>query len=289
MKKPIYSISVATNLTYVDTSLTMLLSLFLNNRDKKFNVQIYTKDDFPKSTILKLKLLFFIFNSEYKIFDLKSEYYLLNLDIKLKSLRDHVTSESFIRLLIPYLNNGNETLYLDGDLIVIGSLNNLLSFDIEDKVFAGVTEGNTSIKLEEKLGILQGNYVNGGVLKINLINYRLKYPQKETVVEIIENWDKLVHPAWDQDIINDIFRGEIELLNPRYNCVSPEVHNIDDPIIVHFTGGGRHKPWNFKCKNKFVHKYWKYRFWVDPVGFFNFYKSRLKFFVKNAILVKKDN
>ena len=280
-----YNISVATNLSYVESSLTMLLSLFLNNRDKKFNVQIYTKDNFTKLIRLKFKLLFFIFKNTYEIIDLRSEDYLFELDKKLKKIGDHVTSECFIRLIIPYLNNDSETLYLDSDLLILGSLNDLLTVDIEEKVFVGVPEGYTALKLEENLGVLQGHYINTGVLKINLINFRLKYPQKEIVTEMIQNWNKIVHPSWDQCIVNDIFRGEIALLNPRYNCISPEVHKIDNPIIVHFTGGGSWKPWNFKCKNKFVHKYWKYRLWVDPIGFLHFYKSRLKFSVKKLFKI----
>jgi lipopolysaccharide biosynthesis glycosyltransferase len=121
------------------------------------------------------------------------------------------------------------------------------------------------------------------------MNFRIKYPQKESIVRIIENWNGLVHPSHDQCIINDIFRNDIVLLNPVYNVISPNLHKFSDPIIIHFTGGGRHKPWNFKCKNKFVHKYWRYRLWVDPFGFFNFYKSRFKYLVKTLIIKTQDN
>jgi lipopolysaccharide biosynthesis glycosyltransferase len=279
-----YNISVSTNLKYINSALAMLLSLFVNHLNTRFDVHVYTKDSLSINTRLKFRLLFWVFCNKFSIIYLKNEKYLSIIDSVLKSSDSHLTSEAFMRLLIPYMNSAECSLYLDSDLIVLKNVNGLLNADISDKTFAAIAEGITVRHLENKLSFLEGTYINSGVLKMNLINFKKRFPDKESIVKIIQNWDSNTHPAHDQDIINDLFRNEITYLSPEYNVVSPEINNIKDPKIIHFTGGGKHKPWNFKCTNKFVHRYWRNRFWFDPVGFLVFYKDRFKYNLKKNIL-----
>ena len=148
-------------------------------------------------------------------------------------------------------------LYLDPDLIVRGSLQELYSIPLERAMFAAASHVGTfmthinSVRLdtaEEKTP-----YINSGVMLMNLKRLRQKQDQQKVFAYIEGHKKRLILP--DQDIISGLYGTEIVQIDPyRYNmterlfALRPEAEswlNLSwvkkHSIIIHYCG--RNKPW----------------------------------------------
>jgi len=178
------------------------------------------------------------------------------------NLTSYLTVPTFYRLLIPeLLLNYNKCLYLDCDLLVLSDLSKLYNTDMTDYYIAGVPDCEIIKQSEknkehiEKLEIPSAqNYINAGVLVMNLEIIRKKQINKDFLNHISKNY-----PIPDQDILNKCCYGYIKILSPKFNLFrtyykSPQSLNISglslteieeaamNPIIIHYVS--EFKPWN---------------------------------------------
>jgi lipopolysaccharide biosynthesis glycosyltransferase len=112
------------------------------------------------------------------------------------------------------------------------------------------------------------HYVQAGVLLFNL--EKIRNDNKSNIMTDIFNKYPIL-AFNDQDILNIAFKGNMKLLDIRYNFYDPRNQLLHgnlgaseynewelakyNPAIIHFTGGD--KPWNFK-KNYFLCYYKEY-------------------------------
>ena len=135
-------------------------------------------------------------------------------------------------------------LFLDCDLIIFSSIDEIFNLDISNFELAG-SDNLVSKEFKEKLGILDdGLYVNSGVLYINLAIWRDKNIEKE-FIRVIQNDESEIVYA-DQCIINIVCRN-ILFLNDKWNAKMDYTNawkygNLEGVIIGHALG--RNKPWN---------------------------------------------
>lgn len=166
----------------------------------------------------------------------------------------HVSSITYARLRIPdvFPEEVERVLYLDGDLLVLGSLRPLWETDLGGCVVGAVHDG-----LAPKLAAGEPNlppvpavkdYFNSGVLLIDLPRWR-----EEEISRRALEW-LAAHPRppfMDQDALNVACDGRWRALDPRWNHqehyeardisrVAPE----ERPGILHFVT--RRKPWDFR-------------------------------------------
>jgi lipopolysaccharide biosynthesis glycosyltransferase len=164
--------------------------------------------------------------------------------------------------LIPDALSADRAIYLDCDIIVNMDIKELWDMPLDGKSIAGVLDRGdlgpyrlfTSDALIFSLvGCDRRAYINGGVLLMDLPKIREKYK----LIPQSAKWYK--HHAHctehvNQDLINSCFRGDIKIIESRFN--NCHVHDGDiSNTILHAVGPV--KPWNGPKFKDLDRLYWK--------------------------------
>lgn len=175
----------------------------------------------------------------------------------------HITYPTYYRLImadrIPY----DKCIYLDGDIIVLQDVSQMMSIEMDDNYIAGVPTPYFQLRKRDKkeamkrLGIDSFNlYVNAGVLIFNLRSIRDDKMEEKFIRLLDKNF-----PVQDQDIINSACYPNICLLPGKFNCVEEffsypikELMKVysekelqetrNKPVVFHFAN--QYKPWKYK-------------------------------------------
>lgn len=215
---------------------------------------------------------------------------------------------TWFRLFIPELiRDVDRILYLDCDVIVNSSLDNLFSLDLSNVSVAGCVDiQNYSDITNKRLGLPANNiYVCAGVLMMNLRYWREHYI-KDKIVSLVTS-KKIKLDFLDQDAINIVCYADKLVLDPSYGVLPGYFLNedfisanqndifkiLEKPKIIHYAG---YQPWHFE-KNKSPHAnlWWstfrslhKY-----PVVYRNYAMTILKYLVKKTLctlsIIGKDS
>lgn len=177
----------------------------------------------------------------------------------------HLSLATYYRLLITDVLPDflDRVIYLDGDTIVRSSLSGLYNHDMSCAVLGikdVLEEANT-----KRLHLRQ--YVNAGVLLINLTKWR-EQNVKEKFAQFIEHhFDKIFY--YDQDVINCVLQDEIQQINPLWNAQTASYPGSEEQnengktaFIVHYVSD--RKPWIEGNGNPFEGEwisYWKLSPW----------------------------
>ncbi len=258
-----YDIVYCSNTKYLPHLAASLISLLSNNRRISFCIYIIN-NDIDEIGFLKLRNITNDFNCN--LFDIKVQEALFE-NFKLSG---HIDKQTYYRLLIPNLVNAKRVVYLDADLIVLGSIEKILNIDLLDYPIAAVE--NPGFKNHSLLGMNpDSKYFNAGVLVMNLEMWRSENLANK-VINFIQTNSNLIE-FWDQCALNAILNGRWFPLDPAYNFQA-SFYNIENqknlvyknediisasnnPIIVHFSGSS--KPWHIHNKHPYRKKYWFYR------------------------------
>ena len=179
-------------------------------------------------------------------------------DLLSKTQTDEIST--FARLYIPSVlpEDCHRVIYIDCDTLVCGSLKEMWETDLESKTTAGVLDTmapyyKKAIDLEE-----DADYVNAGVLLIDLIQWR-KEKIQETFFDYIRSKNGKVM-FLDQGVINAVLHDELMILHPKYNVMTTfyvldykrmmylyHMHTYysecdlkeacEQPVIIHLTEG----------------------------------------------------
>jgi len=212
-----------------------------------------------------------------KIKDFNIEYLDINEDdfknFPFPTETKHITITTYFRYKISsILPNLDKIIYLDCDIIVKNSLNELFKTNIENYSLGGVEDiGYISLqKLKIAKYVFTGFYINAGVLLINLKKWREDNIEDKLFEYTLNNKD-IINIA-DQDVINAVLKDNILALDYKWNVQDSfyrykkqEVKgNINskkiimaskNPAIIHYTF--KVKPWNaVKMKRSF--DWWYY-------------------------------
>lgn len=192
-----------------------------------------------------------------------------------KKPSDFITTPAYYRLALPsLLRDVGRCLYLDGDIAVSGSLDELLSLDLGDSPVAGVYAPsyhffplrsrlrmavNSLVAPQLHLSVLR-SYVNSGVLLMDLDHLR-NIGAEESFI----SWMK--KGLNDQDCINQVLGSSIKPIDPKFNlmtsyCGELPARGVDSddleklygpgvfesaksaPVVIHYAAPA--KPWNTK-------------------------------------------
>lgn len=177
----------------------------------------------------------------------------------------HITAAAYLRLVLgEVLPVGlKRVLYLDCDILVRKSLDALWTTDLQGRVLAAVAAPNhpdNCIRLQLDPGL---GYFNSGVLLIDMDRFRA-FSVREKAKEFVRAYPERLR--WhDQDVLNHLFHHQWLPLGDRWNATTPwwleagdrlrgdvnpaapDHHLPFSPALIHFTGGGWYKPWNFLC------------------------------------------
>ena len=172
------------------------------------------------------------------------------------SVNEHITVETYFRLLIPELINVDKCLYLDSDIIVDKSITSLYDHDVDAYLLAAVAEKDSS-HLNDKLKLpVNHKYFNAGVLLLNLKRIRENKTFERAIWFIRNNADRITYH--DQCAINWAVHCEVLYLDVKYNLTKNFSCTMNDQNVVIFHFDGPIKPWHYNGRKELRQIYQKY-------------------------------
>ncbi|WP_437920456.1 glycosyltransferase family 8 protein [Sphingobacterium sp. LRF_L2] len=189
--------------------------------------------------------------SQFSFIDLSGELNDIYVDEK-------YTVAASYRLLLPdLLPDYDKVLYIDCDMVFRNNLAELYrQTDITEYYMAGVVEATLPFQLKhmQDIGCEPGSYINSGLLLMNLTLLR-----KDNMVERFLEASKVEGLEFpDQDVINQLCKGQILGLEPYWNSIrtfllpqykidflkfytASDWKQVQERGNVHYTGP---KPWH---------------------------------------------
>lgn len=277
---------------YVMPYVTMVHSLRHNNPHSNFHVHIISSG-LKSQTEADIR-------SYSETQEIKVSFYSLDktwVEEHLPQLKGHISTATFYRCFMSDVlpKEIQKALYLDCDLIITDSLEELWTIDLGDSV-VGAVEDMWALNgaKDKRLGYPDSySYFNAGVLLINMEEWR-KMDITHLSLDYLARFKEVLKYN-DQDILNGLLYNRKKWLPVRYNMqdgfyrlkrrylpehMKEEVDaNLIRPAILHYTGA--HKPWEFKCyhplrqlyfpyldNTPYAHKFPKFKFvdWAEKVS-----------------------
>jgi lipopolysaccharide biosynthesis glycosyltransferase len=132
---------------------------------------------------------------------------------------------TLFRLLIPEVLFLDKAIYLDCDVVVNMDIRELWEISVDDCALAGVLDrpadkpyrwiSPKAFRLK-RMGCDPAAYINAGVLSMNLSRMRKEYNLVQESVPWFSRHKHYTDTA-DQDLINAHFRGDIKIIDGRFN------------------------------------------------------------------------
>ncbi|MFC1760289.1 glycosyltransferase family 8 protein, partial [Candidatus Neomarinimicrobiota bacterium] len=258
-----YSVVFITDQNYIQHLGVAIYSLLNNNKELVFDIYIIN-NGIDKEEYNKLELI----ASKYHC---RITNILANDDIFSNVKIDkHFTKTTYYRLLIPTFIKVDKVLFLDSDIVVNNSIEELYSTNIDDYMVAAVESPGFDRHRELKMDA-NAKYFNSGVLLINVKRW-IQENVLEKVINFVESNPSDVKYL-DQCGLNAIINGNWKELPLKFNQMTRlfnKYYNIqyecfpnyelkeakENPVIIHYSG--LLKPWHFRCNHPYKRLYWKY-------------------------------
>lgn len=253
-----YYVCVAANSKYVRYLYVMLYSLLINNKDISLHI-IVMQRDFLEEDICHLKTLVEDYGQKITFSKINEE------DFAMMPTTFRYSLETYFRFKIPEIVpvNVSRILYLDVDIIVNGSIKELLEIDVTGYYFAACRDMMEPDLIPSKQKLFNRNkdlrYFNAGVMIWNLEEIRDKVMFKDFIHAGEELHYDLA--CVDQDILNYLFYDKTLYLDPlKYNYLMLTEINAKSRIgnetaILHFNW---FNPWQSGPKSSNYKIWWKY-------------------------------
>lgn len=257
MHNEIINILIASDINYAPYYGVMLTSLFINNKDCRFDIHLLTDSSWTDSKTKQFETLSSKYNSQFNVYRINEQM------MEKYPLRGHLRLSTYYNLCAPDFLPASihKILYLDGDMIVNGDIRPLWNIDIDGYACAMVP--NCTFFDQSYYDRLQYNrtdgYYNNGATIYNLDYLRESHFVTKAFEYINNHADRIV---WmDQDVQNALLHDVMLSLPFEYNFQAlffmpskwetyphdfrEEVLNAaEKPVILHYSG--RCKPWQFQ-------------------------------------------
>jgi lipopolysaccharide biosynthesis glycosyltransferase len=250
-----------------------ILSLLVNNIDiESINIYIIG-DGLSEGNIKNIKKIADDYSRKIEFID-------IDMILPIMNVIPSFGKSAYGRLYLASFLNIEKILYFDSDTIVLGSIKGLLNLSMTRMLVAGVQDTVNPFYLRQ-IGLRNADqYINsGGVLILNLALWREMGVEKKCT-DFIEKHDGNP-PHNDQGTINNICKGFVKILHPKYNLMNPmfmystkqalELFKMDlyysqerinealeRPVVVHFTSEFFNRPWFKSCTHPMKEKYLEY-------------------------------
>ena len=193
----------------------------------------------------------------------------------------------YFRLFIPELfPQYDKGIYLDADLVVPGDISWLYREPLGRRLVGAVAD--YSIQkiapfmqyIDEYVGVDHKNYVNSGVLLLNMKRLR-EVDLSGRFLSWVEKYG-LETVAPDHDYLNALCWDGIQYLDPDWNAMPSECLSVmDNPQIIHFNLAS--KPW-LNEQVPYDQVFWKY---AAGTGYEAEIKARRRAFLQDSAAVKQ--
>ncbi|ALB48766.2 glycosyltransferase family 8 protein [Clostridium beijerinckii NRRL B-598] len=232
-----------------------IVSLFENNKDME-EIVIYILDSgINDKNKKRIESVFQKYNRCNPLWITATN---INVVLGMKVNQDRGSLSQFARLFVSRVlpKELDRVLYLDCDITIDKSLNELWNMDMKGKIVAALQDAFAPW-YRKNLGLRENDIMfNSGVMLIDLNRWKEEHVE-EKILRFIKKYNGLV-PQGDQGVLNAILSSETEPLNPRFNSVTifhdftyenmliyrkPPIfyskeeikEAVTNPVIIHFT------------------------------------------------------
>ncbi|MFZ4798390.1 MAG: glycosyltransferase family 8 protein [Bacteroidia bacterium] len=274
------NIVCATDDNFVQHCCIMLTSVLINNTN--VNVYLLTEGLLERNIeILKNEV-------ENK----KGKFHIIVVDSAIigkfpmpnSKILSHISQATYYRLLISDIlpSDLKKVIYLDCDIIVRKSLDELWSYDISGFSIGAVHQIGLEIEDANRLKYpVEYGYFNAGVLLINMDYWRKNKVSEQLFRYLVNNFEKI--RFHDQDALNAVLHDSCFTLPCKWNMLgfffdkdvfktigfhngilindfseykSMILEEIKDPTLIHYVF--KPKPWQSVCLHPYRNEYFKY-------------------------------
>lgn len=209
---------------------------------------------------------------------------------------DYFTLTIYFRLFIPEMfPEYDKGIYIDSDVVIPGDISKMYNIDLGDNI-VGACQDKSVVDvpelanyMEQAVGVDKYQYVNSGVLLMNLKKMREKQFSKRFLDLLNKYHFDSVAP--DQDYLNAICNGKILYLDASWDAMPTEgSKEIENPNIIHYNLF--QKPWCYD-NIQYADCFWNYakqtEYYDEIVEFKNNYSEEKKNADKECLenLIKK--
>ncbi len=166
----------------------------------------------------------------------------------------YISLPTFYRLKLPtILPDVKKIIYLDCDVVVNTSLQDLFDIDFDNNILLGVQD------ISSKMLKTNPTYINAGMVVMNLELMRKEAVEQKFLEYTKENINKI--KTGDQEIINEVLKNRIKVVDKSWNVQSSNFTNrscfTKTPKIIHYVS--KRKPWHYASFSVHRDLYFKYR------------------------------
>lgn len=244
------NICLATDDNYAKYAGVVIASI-LANANSEDNLSFYILDGgISDKNIYNLNNLKQIKDCSMEFIKIDSEYF--NEYKKVKT-HNYVTIATYYRLkLASLLPDIDKIIYFDCDFVINSSLKELFNTDLENRPIAGVLD------VKKRMVNKNPTYINAGMLLFDLNKIKELDLESKFLNWTKENINNIT--CGDQEIINEVCKGNIKILSDDWNVQSSNFTNrssyIKKPKGIHFIS--KKKPWHFASYSYHKSYYFKY-------------------------------
>lgn len=258
----------STNDAYVPHVATTLASIFENNKDINFVVHVLATD-ISEENSRKLKCFVEDYRQQLDIKIIRQG----DLDIDLAVCGKWGIFPSLKLYAADLYSDVDKMLYIDADMICLGSLSMIEQIDMSEYWLAEVTDEQGAEKHKVRLGLPKSAFYGcAGLVWFNLKNWRENNVRAKCFSYFNNPSNRDIIQYGEQDVMNKVCQGHIFELPIIYNMFSfywlhhgrtvPERYKADidkyknEAVIIHYIDSC--KPWFKDCLFPLKKYYWKY-------------------------------
>lgn len=241
--------------------ISVAIQSIIENASKEYNYKlIVLHQELNEENIQKISSLAKE-NFEIKFVYMKDGLEAITDRIENRLRCDYFTLTIYFRLFIPDMfPEYDKGIYIDSDVVVPGDISKLYNTELEDNLIGACNDVSVidvpelAKYIEEAVGVSRYEYINSGVLLMNLKEMReKKFTEKFLNLLNKYHFDTI---APDQDYLNAICNGKILYLDGSWDAMPTDGKQpLKNPNIVHYNLF--QKPW---CYDNIQYEdyFWKY-------------------------------
>ena len=242
-------------------SVACAITSIIQNSSREYDYKIYIlHDGLNEENLAKLsKLRCEGFDIIFK--EMKDGMELITDRVENRLRCDYFTLTIYFRLFIADLfPEYDKGVYIDSDVVVPGDISELYNYQLGDNFIGASTDNSIqgipelTHYVEEAVGVKRLEYINSGVLVMNLKKMReTEFSKKFLTLLSTYHFDSV---APDQDYLNAMCNGKILYLNEEWDAMPAEgKEELKNPKLIHYNLF--QKPWCYD-NVQYEDVFWEY-------------------------------
>lgn len=234
-KKIDLNIAITMDENYITPSGVLIYSILQHNRDLNIHFHIFTTCK-NMNNFIKFKE----FETNITIYILDESYF-----SELQT-PGHFSSAIYYRIAIPSILNLKlkNILYIDADVLCVGSLKEFTRLDISKYYIAAIQDLGMNEKYLTSIGV-NDKYFNSGVMYLNIE----KWVRDDIFKKLIYLVNQRDFSCPDQDALNILFNNNVLYISNEFNYFKEK--NSEGSKLIHYIGWI--KPWSMAADNNDIY------------------------------------